>query len=809
MRGVISMSLKSIKTIYTEINNAANTNKDINASKQGKTSKKASLSPVASGVSFKFRAAVSVVAVLFTIVLALTGCDRTVPANDSTSVITTDRTIQEQATPQVSTLIDPSDNLNITTESFAISDESGTIISADDNEPRTFTISSSGNYIIQGLLENGQVVVNIPDTDLDSGTVKLILKSAAISCTYSSPIAIVNANKVDIEAAEGTYNIITDCRDQSSSATSSSASFETSGNMSLSPVASALSTVAQTDDYDGAIYAACDLKISGNGTLVVESTYDNGIKTKDDLKIKSVTLKVTAPGNALKGNDSVTVESGQLILISTESDGIKTSSSDVSNKGNQHGSISINGGQSDIYAAKDGISAAYDAVIADGATINIFTAAYSDYDEEKTSGKEMYLIVPKANYSASNDYYAYFYHNDPEINGEDNSRWIKCTFETMVYSGRSASYYGLKFKIPAGYTNVRFCVTKSGAETTIDNVLAASSGGPVNDSMNAFLIKSISSGTSETGDREQFKTIDGDWVMLSSGSSNSNKTTFSAKGIKAYNEVIISGGIVNISCSDDGIHANNDTKLENGSYGKGNITVSGGVVTIKAADDGMHADNDLTIKGGTVNINESYEGLEGNTINIDGGSTFIYSKDDGVNACRGTTSPLVSITGGYLDVTTPSGDTDGIDSNGSITVSGGFTIVKGGSSQGNVAGSIDVDGSIKVTGGTVVALGGICETPGSGSVNTYISSGTSFSAGNYSLTTVSGGEVLSFTLAGNYSSIWIASDGLALNGQYKLTCGSDTVLEWTQSSTTVGSSRNGWGGGFSGGSGGHGGPGRP
>lgn len=733
--------------------------------------------------------ALSMIAILLTVALIMTGC--TSQNNDIAPEegITTDRTTQEQATPQATTLPDPSVDHQVTTSDFSITTAAGETIAADYSSENSaevaYTITASGEYYISGLLEDGQIVVNVPDTEADADTVKLILNGASITCETSAPIVALSAEKVEIEVLDGTYNTITDARGEAQNEALSpvSTSSQSDGNDALSPVPSA------------AIYAECDLKITGKGTLIVDAGYDDGIKTKDDLTIKKVTLKVTAVGNALKGNDSVTIDSGSLILISTGADGIKTSSSDVSAKGNQRGTVSINGGQIDVYAAKDGISAAYDAVIADGATINIFTASYSDYGDESAGTKEMYLIIPRSNYSTSNDYYAYFYNDGTDADGGWNGVWVQCTYETMVYSGRGASYYGLKFKLPADYQNVKFCVVKAGNTPDGSNISGATEGGPVNTSMNAYLISSIKSGV-----------IAGDWTMLSSGSGGSAKTTYSSKGIKAYNEVRIEGGIVTILSGDDGIHANNDTVLENGSSGTGNVTVSGGTVNISSADDGIHADNVLTISGGTVNISESYEGLEGNMVNIAGGSTFIRASDDGINACSGSSTPLVNITGGYLDVTTSSGDTDGIDSNGSITVTGGFVIVKGGSSQGSVAGSIDVDGSIKVTGGTVVALGGICETPSSGSVNTYISSGTSFSAGSYSLTASDGSVILSFSLSASYSSCWIASDGLALNGQYTLTCGSDVVLEWTQSSTSVGSS-GGWGGpgGWGGGPGGWGG----
>ena len=135
-------------------------------------------------------------------------------------------------------------------------------------------------------------------------------------------------------------------------------------------------------------------------------------------------------------------------------------------------------------------------------------------------------------------------------------------------------------------------------------------------------------------------------------------------------------------------------------------------------------------------------------------------------------------------------------------MSGGFVLVKGGAQTGGMAGSVDCDGTVTVTGGAIVALGGVCETPGTGSVNTYISSGTSFSAGAYTLTDSSGETVLSFSLTNSYSSCWIASDAIQLNGSYKLCKDGTEVLNWTQTSQSVGKSNSGgWGpgGGWPGG----------
>ncbi len=649
---------------------------------------------------------------------------------------------------------DPTDDSLAATGDFTVTPTDGVTV-----EGTTYTVSAAGEYTFSGSLAEGNIVVDAGDGD----EVTLILNGASVTSSETAPILVKGADKVNVKSADGTYNTVTDNRDASSGDTDA--------------------------DGDAAIWSGCDLKINGKGTLIVTSSFDNGIKSKDDVTVKNVTLKVTSPGVALKGNDSVTVESGSLILTSTGSDGIKTSNSDISSKGNQRGTVTISGGSVDIYSACDGISAAYDVVI-DEATaetaLNISTADYAEQTGDNLSRNELYLIVPSSLYSDTTGYYGYFYTADEEYTGE----WIEFKYDSMVYGGRAA-YYGLVAEVPDGYGNVAFAAFSSGEVP--DGDTAVPDGQTVNSSMNGFLVGSVDGGE-----------ISGDWVNLSDGGSGgSSKTTWSSKGIKAENSVTVSAGAVTVRAMDDGVHANADGELENGSSPLGTVTVVGGSVTVTAADDGLHADGKLTISGGAVCVAQSHEGLEANVISIEGGDVTVTGEDDGINAFKGASTPLVSISGGTLCVTTPSGDTDAIDSNGSVSISGGFVLVRGGASSGGMAGSVDVDGSITVTGGTVVAFGGICEIPSGDSVNVYVSNGKSFAAGQYVLTDADGATVASFTLGSSYNSLWIASEKLELNGEYSLTCGGSEVLSWTQSSATAGDSVSGGFGGF----GGFGGPG--
>ena len=135
------------------------------------------------------------------------------------------------------------------------------------------------------------------------------------------------------------------------------------------------------------------------------------------------------------------------------------------------------------------------------------------------------------------------------------------------------------------------------------------------------------------------------------------------------------------------------------------------------------------------------------------------------------------------------------DSNGNYVQTGGFVLVKGGSSSGNVSGSIDVDGTVTITGGTCIALGGVCETPVN-SANAYVLNSVSFSSGRYSLKNSSDNEVISFTVDGTFGNGWVCSDTLSTGSSYTLYRGSDSIADWTQESGTMGASGTG---GFGGG----------
>lgn len=194
-------------------------------------------------------------------------------------------------------------------------------------------------------------------------------------------------------------------------------------------------------------------------------------------------------------------------------------------------------------------------------------------------------------------------------------------------------------------------------------------------------------------------------------------------GIAGNDDLVITGGRLTVN------------SLSHALRGKDSVAILDGTFVLTSQKDGIHAEAYLNINGGTTTIAESYEGLEAAQIHISGGTTQVFSSDDGLNAAGGSSFELVdgllvlkdtsssdteqtfggrggmfevedncdiTISGGNLTVTTSNGD--GIDSNGSLNVSGGTVLVFG-SSSGGEEGALDYTGSSSISGGTLVALG--------------------------------------------------------------------------------------------------------
>ncbi|MHC1721006.1 MAG: carbohydrate-binding domain-containing protein [Clostridiaceae bacterium] len=284
--------------------------------------------------------------------------------------------------------------------------------------------------------------------------------------------------------------------------------------------------------------------------------------------------------------------------------------------------------------------------------------------------------------------------------------------------------------------------------------------------------------------------------------------TASAKALKAGVNIVIEGGNISIDSSDDALHSGN------------NLVISGGSFNISSGDDGIHADSTLTLNNGTVNITKSYEGIESQGITVKDGTINLVASDDGFNAAGGNDSSstsgrqgqnnldsssdaVLNINGGSITVNAGG---DGLDSNGTISMTAGTVYVSGPTNDGN--GAIDYGSGFNITGGTLIAAGssGMAVAPSTSSTQNSVKINLVSQSANSTVKVVAsdGTEVLTYTPSKQYASVVVSSPKLKTGSTYKVyvVTGSTkteigsftisgTVTELTQNGATTGRTAGG------------------
>lgn len=185
---------------------------------------------------------------------------------------------------------------------------------------KTATISASGTYYIDGSLQGGQILVNVPDETVDTRTVKLFLSGVDMVNSDAPCILVENAENTSVNLVAGKENKLSDGKE---------------------------APAAEQEPSFAVLHAKDDLTVKGEGSLKINAGVQYGIHCNNDLKITGGTLDVTT-GNAdaIRGRTSVTVKDG-LVIVDSEGDGIKAT------KGN----LDVEGGQIQIKSGKDAMQA--------------------------------------------------------------------------------------------------------------------------------------------------------------------------------------------------------------------------------------------------------------------------------------------------------------------------------------------------------------------------------------------------------------------------------------------------------------------
>lgn len=392
------------------------------------------------------------------------------------------------------------------------------------------TITASGTYVISGTLNDGSIVVNI-DKTVDTETIFLVLNGADITSKTSAPIYVMQSDKTVILMENGTQNSV----------------FCGSGCV-----------VNAEGEPSAAIFSKSKLTIGGSGTLNVTSEFNDGITSKDVLKITDGTFVLNVKSDGIVGKDSLNIEKAN-ITITAGKDGMKASNSVDTGLGN----IDILNGQFTITAGNDAISAVNVLEIYNG-TFNLTSGGGYPGKSTKTN-----------------------------TNGGGNMRpGGKATITTTTTSTEE-SKKGMK----AGYIiieNGNITISSyedalhSKADVTISNAAFVINAG--DDGIHAESSVLINSGTVDI--QNAYEGIEATNVTMKSGKININSTDDGVNVNNAKSVFTINGGEINVKANGDGLDSN------------GSIVVTGGTIFVDgpiANDNGaIDYDGSFAISGGTL-----------------------------------------------------------------------------------------------------------------------------------------------------------------------------------------------------------------
>ena len=601
-------------------------------------------------------------------------------------------------------------------------------------------IGASGKYVIRGNLTDGSIKVDVSDL----AKVWILLDGVNINTSDDACIRIEEADKTFITLAKGSENTLV--------------SGET------------MSEEAEEDGTDGVIFAHDDLTINGSGKLTVTAKYKHGIAANDDLIITGGIISVTAPSDAIHANDSVRVTSAE-ITTDAGDDGIVSDNAD--------GYMYIKDGTFNIKSEDDGIHSGYDIQI-DGGTLTVNAGDDGIHSETSIVINGGTINVEKC------------YEGIEAVNVTVNSGdvTIYCS-DDGINAGGGSSDTG--FGMPGNFS--RESTTGEDGET------AENTFGTPPDS---------SDGTFHGTPGEQMTDENGETVENQGGRSFGMRGGFKSEDMTDENGEAVENTFGTPPDFSDGTFPGMPGEQATDENGETVENQSGRGFGMR----GGFKPEDMTDENGETITPENFRrgqktGENGEAVtepDMSNGKSTVsdagaQEDSDEEKADTSNLETAVTINGGTIRNINENGrDSDGIDSNGSIYINGGYIMISLSGNGGNCALDFGTEnqGICEINGGTVIACGSstMLEKMSGTSKQVSVMYGCAATGNDTKLTVRDkNGKVLTEeTVPVSFTNAVISSPDFELNGTYTIDInGESEEITITEIAGSYGTSSSGTG----------------
>ena len=280
--------------------------------------------------------------------------------------------------------------------------------------------------------------------------------------------------------------------------------------------------------------------------------------------------------------------------------------------------------------------------------------------------------------------------------GITSDDWVKFVSGSVEVS--SASGHGVRGKdyiIVSGGT-LDISVSADGKKGFSSDSLIRFEGGNTTMTITGNTVVTTTNGVKDTSGTagvkadHLFEMVDGILTITNSGKGG--------KGISCDGPAYFRGGVVNIT-----VTGQNFGSSGGGWPGGGGPGGWGGNSNNSVGAKGIKADGNIEISGGIITVTASnHEGIETKgTLNVTGGEVYSKSSDDAINSAS-----TMTITGGY--VCAYSTGNDGLDANGNLYIQGGVVYAIGKSSpEMAIDANTERGYKLYIQGGTIIAIGNL------------------------------------------------------------------------------------------------------